>query len=219
MGFKGAWNKRNRLIENPEEYYKLYKRLQRAYKLVREAIKRYGSFELLKGKNTLRDLEELLQERKQVLEMLKKQLKEVHKGKPQIGAEGDEKLKELLRETNKVQAEVRALEIIVNRVRKYEELYTQYKQMTEKKAFVDPKLWVRIRKMNETGERKVVRTYSRATTIIPEFVGHTIAVHNGKTFVPVYITQDMVGHKLGEFAPTRTFKGHPDKTGKVVKRK
>jgi len=219
MGFKGAWNKRNRLIENPEEYYKLYKRLQRAYKLVREAIKRYGSFELLKGKTTLRDLEELLEERKQVLEMLKKQLKEVHKGKPQIEAEGDEKLKELIREVNKAQAEVRALEIIVNRVRKYEELYAQYKQMTEKKAFVDPKLWIRIRKMNETGERKVVRTYSRATTIIPEFVGHTIAVHNGKTFVPVYITQDMVGHKLGEFAPTRTFKGHPEKTAKVVKKK
>ncbi|NPB07206.1 MAG: 30S ribosomal protein S19 [Aquificae bacterium] len=91
--------------------------------------------------------------------------------------------------------------------------------MVEKKAFVDPKLWMRIRKMNESGERKVVRTYSRSTTIIPEFVGHTIAVHNGKTFVPVYITQDMVGHKLGEFAPTRTFRGHPDKSGKVVKKK
>ncbi len=218
MGFKGAWNKRNRLIENPEEYYKLYKKLQRAYKLVREAIKRYGSMELLKGKTTLRDLEELLEERKQVLEVLKKQLREAHKGKPAIG-EGDEKLKELIREVNKVQAEVRALEIIVGRVRKYEEIYAQYKQMTEKKAFVDPKLWMRIRKMNETGERKVVRTYSRATTIIPEFVGHTIAVHNGKTFVPVYITQDMVGHKLGEFAPTRTFRGHPDKTAKVVKKK
>jgi len=219
MGFKGAWNKRNRLIENPEEYYKLYKKLQRAYKLVREAIKRYGDFELLKGKNTLPELEALLEERKLALENLKKQLKEVHKGKPQIEAEGDERLKDLIREVNKAQAQVRALEIIVNRVRRYEEIYAQFKQMTEKKAYVDPKLWMRIRKMNETGERKVVKTYSRATTIIPEFVGHTIAVHNGKTFVPVYITQDMVGHKLGEFAPTRTFKGHPDKTAKVVKKK
>ena len=218
MGFKGAWNKRNRLIENPEEYYKLYKKLQRAYKLVREAIRRYGSFELLKGRTSARDLEELLEEKKQVVEMLKKQVREAHKGKPQI-TEEDERLKELIRELNKAEAEVRALEIILNRIKRYEELYAQYKQMTEKKAYVDPKLWVRIRKMNETGERKVVKTYSRATTIIPEFVGHTIAVHNGKTFVPVYITQDMVGHKLGEFAPTRTFRGHPDKTGKVVKKK
>ncbi|MDQ7038330.1 MAG: 30S ribosomal protein S19 [Aquificota bacterium] len=91
--------------------------------------------------------------------------------------------------------------------------------MVDGKAWVHPKLWKRIREMNETGERKVVKTYSRSTTIIPEFVGHTIAVHNGKTFVPVYITQDMVGHKLGEFAPTRTFRGHPDKTAKVVKKK
>jgi len=218
MGFKGAWNKRHKLIENPEEFYKLYKKLQRAYKLVREAIKRYGSYELLKGKVTLRELEELLEERKQVLEMLKKQLREASKGlKPEH--EKPEHVKELIRETSKVDAQVRALEVIINRVRRYEQLYDQYKKMVEKKAFVDPKLWMRIRKMNESGERKVVRTYSRSTTIIPEFVGHTIAVHNGKTFVPVYITQDMVGHKLGEFAPTRTFRGHPDKSGKVVKKK
>lgn len=218
MGFKGAWNKRNKLIENPEEYYKLYKKLQRAYKLVREAIKRYGSLELLKGRNSARDLEELLEEKKKVVEALKKQVREAHKGKPQI-TEEDERLKELIRELNKAEAELRALEIILNRVKRYEELYAQFKQMTEKKAYVHPKLWMKIRKMNETGERKVVKTYSRATTIIPEFVGHTIAVHNGKTFVPVYITHDMVGHKLGEFAPTRTFRGHPDKSSKVVKKK
>ena len=62
--------------------------------------------------------------------------------------------------------------------------------------------------MNEADEKKVVKTWSRASTILPEFVGHTIAVHDGRKHVPVYITEDMVGHKLGEFAPTRTFKGH-----------
>ena len=62
--------------------------------------------------------------------------------------------------------------------------------------------------MNEKGEKKVLKTWSRSSTIFPEFVGHTIAVHNGKTHVPVYVTEDMVGHKLGEFALTRTFKGH-----------
>ncbi|MEJ7620178.1 MAG: 30S ribosomal protein S19 [Aquificaceae bacterium] len=91
--------------------------------------------------------------------------------------------------------------------------------MVNKKAWVDPKLWARIRRMNQTGDRKVIKTYSRDTTIIPEFVGHTIAVHNGKTFVPVYITSEMVGHKLGEFAPTRTFKGHPEKSAKATKKK
>ena len=71
-----------------------------------------------------------------------------------------------------------------------------------------PKLYERIVKMNETGEKRVLKTWSRASTIFPEFVGHTIAVHDGKKHVPVYITEDMVGHKLGEFAPTRTFRGH-----------
>ncbi|MCS7213038.1 MAG: 30S ribosomal protein S19 [Candidatus Calescibacterium sp.] len=69
------------------------------------------------------------------------------------------------------------------------------------------------------GEKVVLKTYSRRSTIIPEMVGFTIAVHNGKTFIPVYITEDMVGHKLGEFAPTRTFRGHPDKAAKVEIRK
>ena len=77
-----------------------------------------------------------------------------------------------------------------------------------KRPFVEERLMSRIVKMNESGEKKVVKTWSRSSTIYPEFVGHTIAVHNGKKHIPVYCTTDMVGHKLGEFAPTRTFKGH-----------
>ncbi len=65
--------------------------------------------------------------------------------------------------------------------------------------------------MNEKNEKKVVRTWSRRSTIVPEFIGHTLAVHNGKKFIPVYVTENMVGHKLGEFSPTRTFKGHAAK--------
>lgn len=78
----------------------------------------------------------------------------------------------------------------------------------KKKPFVEERLKERIIKMNEAGEKKVVKTWSRSSTIYPEFVGHTVAVHNGKKHIPVYCTADMVGHKLGEFAPTRTFKGH-----------
>ena len=78
----------------------------------------------------------------------------------------------------------------------------------KKGPFVEEKLFSRIEAMNAGGDKKVVKTWSRASTIFPEFVGHTIAVHDGKKHVPVYITEDMVGHKLGEFAPTRTFKGH-----------
>ena len=78
----------------------------------------------------------------------------------------------------------------------------------KKGPFVDPKLYERISKMNESGEKRVLKTWSRASTIFPEFVGHTIAVHDGRKHLPVYITEDMVGHKLGEFAPTRTFRGH-----------
>lgn len=77
-----------------------------------------------------------------------------------------------------------------------------------KRPFVEERLQNRINKMNEAGEKKVVKTWSRSSTIYPEFVGHTIAVHNGRKHIPVYCTADMVGHKLGEFAPTRTFKGH-----------
>ena len=78
----------------------------------------------------------------------------------------------------------------------------------KKGPFVEEKLFNRIEAMNANNDKKVIKTWSRASTIFPEFVGHTIAVHDGKKHVPVYITEDMVGHKLGEFAPTRTFKGH-----------
>ena len=78
----------------------------------------------------------------------------------------------------------------------------------KKGPFVAPELLKRVIQLNEAGETKVLKTWSRASTIFPEFVGHTIAVHDGKKHVPVYVTEDMVGHKLGEFAPTRTFKGH-----------
>ena len=79
---------------------------------------------------------------------------------------------------------------------------------SKKAPYVEEKLYARICAMNENREKKVLQTWSRASTIIPEFVGHTIAVHDGRKHVPVYVTEDMVGHKLGEFAPTRTFKGH-----------
>ena len=78
----------------------------------------------------------------------------------------------------------------------------------KKGPYVEEKLFSRIEAMNTAGEKKVIKTWSRASTIFPEFVGHTIAVHDGKKHVPVYITEDMVGHKLGEFVPTRTFRGH-----------
>ena len=81
----------------------------------------------------------------------------------------------------------------------------------KKGPYVEDSLKLKIDVMNSTGEKKVVRTWSRASTIFPEFVGHTIAVHNGNKFVPVYITENMVGHKLGEFAPTRLFRGHGGK--------
>lgn len=78
----------------------------------------------------------------------------------------------------------------------------------KKGPFVQEALMKRVLEMNEKGEKKVLKTWSRASTIFPEFVGHTFAVHDGRKHVPVYVTEDMVGHKLGEFAPTRTFKGH-----------
>ena len=79
---------------------------------------------------------------------------------------------------------------------------------SKKAPYVEEKLYNRIVAMNEKGEKKVLKTWSRSSTIFPEFVGHTIAVHDGRKHVPVYVTEDMVGHKLGEFALTRTFKGH-----------
>lgn len=78
----------------------------------------------------------------------------------------------------------------------------------KKGPFVQPKLLERVEKMNEKGEKIVLKTWSRSSTIFPDFVGHTFAVHDGRKHVPVYVTEDMVGHKLGEFAPTRTYRGH-----------
>ena len=78
----------------------------------------------------------------------------------------------------------------------------------KKGPFVAPELIKRVEELNKAGDKKVLKTWSRASTIFPEFVGHTIAVHDGRKHVPVYVTEDMVGHKLGEFAPTRTYKGH-----------
>ena len=85
----------------------------------------------------------------------------------------------------------------------------------KKGPFVAPELMMRFEEMNQAGEKKVLKTWSRSSTIFPSFVGHTFAVHDGRKHMPVYVTEDMVGHKLGEFVPTRTFKGHAGaKTGK-----
>ncbi len=81
----------------------------------------------------------------------------------------------------------------------------------KKGPYIDAKLLERVEMMNSRGEKKVIKTWARASTISPEFVGHTVAVHNGNKFIPVYITENMVGHKLGEFAPTRLFRGHGGK--------
>ena len=85
----------------------------------------------------------------------------------------------------------------------------------KKGPFVDDSLLSKIDIMNDAGTKKVVKTWSRRSPIIPEMVGHTVAVHNGKKFIPVYVTENMVGHKLGEFSPTRTFRGHTTKTEKA----
>ncbi len=78
----------------------------------------------------------------------------------------------------------------------------------KKGPYVEARLLKRVEEMNKAGDKKVLKTWSRASTIFPDFVGHTIAVHDGRKHVPVYVTEEMVGHKLGEFAPTRTFRGH-----------
>jgi small subunit ribosomal protein S19 len=82
----------------------------------------------------------------------------------------------------------------------------------KKGPYVEPSLMKKIEGLNRQGDKRVVRTWARDCTIVPEMVGHTIAVHNGRQHVPIYISEEMVGHKLGEFAPTRTFKGHGDRT-------
>ena len=80
----------------------------------------------------------------------------------------------------------------------------------KKGPYVEERLYKRIITMNENNEKKLIKTWSRSSTIFPEFIGHTIAVHDGRKHVPVYVTEDMVGHKLGEFSPTRTYRGHSD---------
>ena len=87
----------------------------------------------------------------------------------------------------------------------------------KKGPFVDTSLLEKVETMNRGGEKRVIKTWSRRSTVVPEMVGHTLAIHNGKKFVPVYITENMVGHKLGEFAPTRQFRGHTTKTEKAEK--
>ncbi|MEO1022219.1 MAG: 30S ribosomal protein S19 [Bacteroidota bacterium] len=84
----------------------------------------------------------------------------------------------------------------------------------KKGPFIHYKLQRKIDAMNESGKKKVIKTWSRSSLITPDFIGLTFAVHNGKQFIPVFVTENMVGHKLGEFAPTRTFRGHPQKKGK-----
>jgi small subunit ribosomal protein S19 len=86
----------------------------------------------------------------------------------------------------------------------------------KKGPFVETSLLEKVETMNRANDKKVIKTWSRRSTVVPEMVGHTMAVHNGKKFVPVYITENMVGHKLGEFSPTRTFKGHTTKTDKAA---
>lgn len=87
----------------------------------------------------------------------------------------------------------------------------------KKGFYVDGSLQDKVDKMNEAGKKRPIKTWSRRSTITPDFVGHTINIHNGKTFVTLFVTENMVGHKLGEFAPTRTFKGHGAHTAKVTK--
>jgi small subunit ribosomal protein S19 len=86
----------------------------------------------------------------------------------------------------------------------------------KKGPFVDTHLLEKVEAMNRANEKKVTRTWSRRSTVVPEMLGHTLAVHNGRKFIPVYVTENMVGHKLGEFAPTRTFKSHTTKTEKAA---
>ena len=90
----------------------------------------------------------------------------------------------------------------------------------KKGPYVNPKLLKKIEDMNKQGEKRVIKTWSRASTVFPQMVGHTIAVHDGRRHVPIYITENMVGHKLGEFAPTRTYRGHAyrEKTSRVRKK-
>jgi small subunit ribosomal protein S19 len=89
----------------------------------------------------------------------------------------------------------------------------------KKGPYVDSKLFKKIEEMNSTNTKKAVKTWSRRSTIFPDMIGHTLMVHNGKIFIPVYVTENMIGHKLGEFSPTRTYRGHTSKDDKLAKKK
>lgn len=89
----------------------------------------------------------------------------------------------------------------------------------KKGPYVDINLFKKVEEQNSSNQKKSIKTWSRRSTIFPEMIGHTIMVHNGKSFIPVYVTENMVGHKLGEFAPTRTYRGHTSKDDKVAKKK
>ena len=87
----------------------------------------------------------------------------------------------------------------------------------KKGPFIDLSLLEKVEVMNRNSERKIIKTWSRRSTVVPEMIGHTLAVHNGKKFIPIYVSENMVGHKLGEFAPTRTYRGHSDRGGKAAR--
>lgn len=89
----------------------------------------------------------------------------------------------------------------------------------KKGPYVDPKLFKKVEGMNLSNSKKAVKTWSRRSTVFPEMIGHTLMVHNGKTFIPVYVSENMIGHKLGEFSPTRTYRGHTSRDDKVTKKK
>ncbi len=89
----------------------------------------------------------------------------------------------------------------------------------KKGPYVDIKLFKRVEEMNSNNSRKAIKTWSRRSTIFPEMIGHTIMVHNGKNFIPVYVSENMIGHKLGEFAPTRNYRGHTSKDDKIAKKR
>jgi len=89
----------------------------------------------------------------------------------------------------------------------------------KKGPYVDSKLFKKIEEMNSSNAKKAVKTWSRRSTIFPDMIGHTLMVHNGKIFIPVYVTENMIGHKLGEFSPTRTYRGHTSKDDKLAKKK
>jgi small subunit ribosomal protein S19 len=89
----------------------------------------------------------------------------------------------------------------------------------KKGPYIDIKLFKKIEEMNSSNAKKALKTWSRRSTIFPEMIGHTLMVHNGKNFIPVYVTENMIGHKLGEFAPTRTYRGHRSRDDKIAKRK